>query len=109
MNAPSILATGLHLFASMTKPRLRHKHFKDIRDLHREAICTGDRMHQAEMELIELLAFIDRDRTFITLGPKSLRGYIESALRFTRPQSQRLATLVRRRRWQIEETPAMPP
>lgn len=81
----------------MTRQRLYHHDPKIVRDLLNEATKTADVIHEAEHGLILLLDEIDRDRFYVRYGYKSLKGFCHQHLRFTRTQSQRIATLVRRR------------
>lgn len=52
--------------------------------------------HRLENELIEKLIEIDRHKFYVRVGYNSLMGFCNFALKFSRTQSQRIATRVRR-------------
>jgi hypothetical protein len=78
----------------------RHKLFyidaKTVRDSLRDSKNIANAMHELETELVRKLYSIDQERYYVRLGFKSLRGYCIQGLRFSRTQSQRIVTAVRR-------------
>lgn len=84
------------LAISMTYHRFFFWEPKVLRQKHAEILELANRAHLAEVELIEALLEVDHYRYFVWLGYKSLRGYCTGALRFSKTQSQRIVTQVRR-------------
>lgn len=60
------------------------------------AVDLADRIHQEESRLILLLKEIDEHKYYVRFGYNSLMGFCKNGLRFTKIQSQRIATQVRR-------------
>ncbi len=77
----------------MTKPIFTNK---SIRLSHVRIFDLADELQILEQDLVELLYTIDQSRTYVALGHKSLLGFCMNRLRFSRTQSQRIVTLVRR-------------
>lgn len=79
---------------------MRHTLYKQepkiVRDALNEAIEKSDRLHDYEKELILLLKEIDQNRFYVRYGYKSLRGFCNFGLKFSRTQSQRIVIEVRR-------------
>ena len=67
-----------------------------IRNRLNEAVDLATQMHEQEEILIRLLHRIDQRRLYVRFGYNSLMGFCRSALRFSKMQSQRIATRVRR-------------
>jgi hypothetical protein len=82
----------------MSRRKLRYDEPRDIRSAYKRTKAITSAIKKLELDLVCELAVIDKRRYYVRLGIKSLRGYCYKFLRFTRPQSQRLATLVRRYR-----------
>ena len=61
-----------------------------------EAVDLATQIHEQEQCLIELLRRIDRSQLYLRYGYRSLRGFCQFGLRFSKTQAQRIATLVRR-------------
>jgi hypothetical protein len=80
----------------MTKPKFFYENIGLIRKLLNDSIEAADQVHAAEANLIKILCEIDKNRFYVRAGYKSLRGFCNKALRFSRLQSQRIATKVRR-------------
>lgn len=80
----------------MSRRKLRFAEPRDIRSAYKRTKAITSAIKKLELDLVSELADIDKRRYYVRLGIKSLRGYCYKFLRFTRPQSQRLATLVRR-------------
>lgn len=78
------------------KHRLYHQNAKTVRDTLNVAAEKSDKIHQLEKELIELLKEIDEQRFYVRYGYKSLMGFCNFGLRFSRTQSYRIVTEVRR-------------
>lgn len=79
---------------------MRHALFKQepkiVRDTLNKAVEKSDRIHDFERDLIILLKEIDQNRFYVRYGYKSLRGFCNFGLKFTRTQAQRIVTEVRR-------------
>jgi hypothetical protein len=56
----------------------------------------ADEIHRLEKNLIEKLYEIDRNRFYVWFGYNSLMGFCNLGLRFSKTQSQRIVTQVRR-------------
>lgn len=69
---------------------------KFVRDTLNETVEKSDQIHAFERELINMLKEIDQNRLFARYGYKSLRGFVNFGLKFSRTQSQRIVTEVRR-------------
>ncbi len=78
----------------------REKHFRIsagiVRGALNEAVDRADLIHDQENGLIKLLHEIDQKRFYVRYGFKSLMGFCNHGLRFSKTQSQRLVTRVRR-------------
>jgi hypothetical protein len=87
----------------------RKKYSREIRKLILNrvelAIQKADQIQDEENRLVQILFEIDQDRHYVYCGYKSLMGFCNHALRFTKTQSQRLTTLARR----YEPTAYIPP
>ena len=79
---------------------MRHTLYKQepkyVRDTLNQARETADLIHQLEQKLIIQLREIDQKRLYVRYGFNSLMGFCRVGLKFSKLQSQRLATLVRR-------------
>ncbi|MCC2678726.1 MAG: hypothetical protein K0R29_1302 [Pseudobdellovibrio sp.] len=80
----------------MTRERLRSENGKVVRDTLNAAVEIADRIHKLEDELVVMLKEIDVKHFYVRSGQKSLRGFCNDVLSFTRTQSQRIVTRVRR-------------
>jgi hypothetical protein len=80
----------------MTLEKFRFDNKRPIRKAIHEAFEKADRLHEMEQDLIKTLKTIDSQRYFVWAGYKSLMGFCDHALRFSRTQSYRIVTLVRR-------------
>lgn len=80
----------------MTRHRLFYEEPKLVRESLRRARDTAKQIHLFEQDLIRQLFKIDKKRFYVRLGYNSLRSYCERNLGFTRTQSQRIVTAVRR-------------
>ncbi len=80
----------------MSRHRLYHFHPQLLRNTLNGAKDLSDEIHRLEAELIQQLVQIDRDKFYVRYGYNSLRGFCNHGLKFTRTQSQRIVTLVRR-------------
>ncbi len=80
----------------MTRHRLYNYEPKDVRDKLSEVKYLAIHIHFLEQQLIEKLCAIDQKKFYVRIGCNSLRGYLIKDLKFTRTQSQRIATEVRR-------------
>ena len=78
----------------------QRKHFKIssqvIRNELDRSIDLADQLHTFEKNLIQSLSIIDQERYYVRYGYKSLMGFCNHALYFSKTQSQRLVTQVRR-------------
>jgi hypothetical protein len=82
----------------MSRHRLYHYHPKIVRDTLNTAKNISEEILILEEKLIEYLIEIDEKRFFVRYGYKSLMGFCNHGLKFSRTQSQRLVTQVRRAR-----------
>lgn len=80
----------------MYRSRITSEDPKQLREIHHLITEKADLLQNEEKELIAMLYNFDRRRAYIRFGYKSLLGYCNHGLRFTRTQSQRLTTQVRR-------------
>lgn len=71
-------------------------HPKLVRDSLLEAEKLADIIHENEKEFIKKLRIIDTNRYYVRFGYKSLMGFCNKGLNFSKTQSQRLVTQVRR-------------
>ena len=76
--------------------RMHHNIPKVARDKLNLAVDRADDLHQQEEGLVELLYEIDQNKFFVRFGYKSLRGFCIGGLKFSKTQSQRIVTKVRR-------------
>jgi hypothetical protein len=80
----------------MGRHKLFYEDMKPIRDMLNEAVDLAELVHLHEQRLIEKLHVIDRRKYYVRFGNKSLSGFCRDCLRFTRTQTQRIVTRVRR-------------
>jgi hypothetical protein len=80
----------------MSREKLRGQNQSFIRNSLNAAIDKADEIHILERELVLILKEIDMKRFYVKSGQKSLRGFCNGVLLFSKTQSQRLATAVRR-------------
>ncbi len=81
-----------------------HRHYplkeyepKFLRDTLRSVTDLAAQIHALELKMVLALKEIDKKGFYVWYGCKSLRGFCESSyMRFTRVQSQRIVTAVRR-------------
>ena len=75
-------------------------HFKTsgkiVRDSLLEVVALADDIFIKEEALVKALKNIDEQRFYVRFGYKSLMGFCNHGLKFSRTQSQRIATKVRR-------------
>ena len=78
----------------------RHKLFyqdaKVVRDHLNTVIEIASAIHKKESSLIKLLCYIDQKRFYVRYGFKSLTGFCCFGLMFSKTQTQRIVTQVRR-------------
>lgn len=87
----------------MTNTTLWTVHPKIVRDTLNSATDQALEIHRLEGELICLLKEIDKRRFYVRYGFYSLRGFCNKGLKFTRTQSQRLVTQVRRSKYEVPD------
>lgn len=80
----------------MTRQRNFTIHPKIIRDSLLQATEIADQIHKIELDLIKMLFQIDQQRFYVRFGFKSLMGFCQHGLKFSKTQSQRIVTCVRR-------------
>lgn len=80
----------------MTKSIHFYTHPKTVRDSLLHAIEAADQIQEIERNLIILLYEIDQKRFYVRFGYKSLMGFCNQGLKFSKTQSQRIVTNVRR-------------
>lgn len=80
----------------MSRHRLYHFHPKELGDKINGAQELAMQIHQLEKELVDKLVEIDRHRFYVRVGYNSLMGFCNFGLKFSRTQSQRIVTQVRR-------------
>ncbi|MBC7465161.1 MAG: hypothetical protein H7256_04155 [Bdellovibrio sp.] len=80
----------------MRHHKLFFQHPKLIRDQLNAATDLADHIHQQEKLLIQKLSEIDRNRFYVRYGFKSLSGFCTDGLKFSKTQTQRIVTQVRR-------------
>lgn len=78
------------------KHTLYKHHPKVVRDALNEAIEKSDQVHSLERDLIILLKEIDERRFYVRYGYKSLSGFCNHGMRFSRTQTYRIVAEVRR-------------
>lgn len=88
------------------KHRLYNYDAKVVRDTLNKAIEKSDKIHQLEKELISLLKEVDERRFYVRYGYKSLMGFCNFGLRFSRTQTYRIVTEVRRSLTTVNIRPA---
>ena len=78
----------------------RHKLFyqdaKTVRDRLNTVIEMAADIHQRENSLIKLLCPIDQKKLYVRYGFNSLTGFCRYGLQFSKTQTQRIVTQVRR-------------
>lgn len=80
----------------MTKTLHFYTHPKIVRDSLLHATEAADQIQEIEKKLVILLYEIDQKRFYVRFGYKSLMGFCMQGLNFTKTQSQRIVTNVRR-------------
>lgn len=80
----------------MTRQKNFYIHPKIVRDSLLQATELADHIHLSEAELIKRLSEIDQKRFYVRFGYKSLMGFCQHGLKFSKMQSQRIVTNVRR-------------
>lgn len=80
----------------MTRQKNFDMHPRDLRDQVCSAFAVSDQIHSLEKSLVGILHRMDRRRIYVRIGYNSLRGFCNHALGFSKTQSQRIVTLVRR-------------
>lgn len=80
----------------MTREKLFYTSSKLVRDSLNLAVVRADQIHEDEKKLIKILYEIDQNRFYVRYGYKTLMGFCNNALKFSKTQSQRLVTAVRR-------------
>jgi hypothetical protein len=80
----------------MTRHRLYHFHPKIVRDALNDVRDLAAEIHRLESDLITKLKVIDEKRFYVRYGFNSLMGFCNTYLNFSRVQSQRIVTRVRR-------------
>jgi hypothetical protein len=80
----------------MARHRLFIEDPKNVRDTLNQAYDLARSIQQKEKELTILLSHIDRQRFYVRYGFKSLMGFCNLGLKFSRTQSQRITSQVRR-------------
>lgn len=76
--------------------RLFYQNSKLVRDSLNECSDLADLILSNEQILIQKLALVDQRRFYIRYGFKSLSGFCRDGLKFSKTQTQRLVTQVRR-------------
>ena len=61
-----------------------------------EVAAIADEIHEKEKLLIQRLAAVDKKRFYVFYGFNSLTGFCQNGLSFSKTQTQRLVTQVRR-------------
>ncbi len=69
---------------------------KEIRNQLNEATDLAMRIHDTERALIQMLYAIDNQNLYVRYGFNSLSGFCRFGLKFSKTQTQRIVTLVRR-------------
>lgn len=80
----------------MTKEKRYLISLNEVRDCLNQAIKMADQILEDETALVRILYQIDQQRFYVRYGYKSLMGFCQLGLRFSKTQSQRLVTVVRR-------------
>ncbi len=80
----------------MSHHKLFYKDAKTIREQLNEAVDLAKIIHQNEKDLIQMLQEIDREKFYVRYGFKSLSGFCRFGLEFSKTQTQRIASQVRR-------------
>ena len=89
-------ALDLHWLIFMTRHRFYGIPYSSLREKLWIAVNEADDMRARESRLIRALYDIDEKRMYVLFGYKSLMGFCHKGLKFSKTQSQRLVTLVRR-------------
>ena len=90
------LVISLHHINLMSHHKLFYQDPKIIRNDLNMAVNLATIIHENERSLIEMLHAIDQQRYYIRFGYKSLTGFCRYGLRFSKTQTQRIVTQVRR-------------
>lgn len=88
-----------HVFGSITimgHHKLFRKDPRLIRIQLNKAVELATCIHQVENDLVDLLYQIDQQRFYVRYGFKSLSGFCIHGLKFSKTQTQRIVTQVRR-------------
>jgi hypothetical protein len=80
----------------MSRHKLFYQNPTHIRERLNEAIELAAEIHELERKLIEKLEAIDNGKFYVRYSYRSLTGFCRYALKFSRTQSQRIVTQVRR-------------
>lgn len=80
----------------MSRHKLFYQDPRKIRDALNEANDLALQIHDLERRLVLKLRQIDQRTWYVRYGFNSLSGFCRYLLGFTRTQTQRIATLVRR-------------
>jgi hypothetical protein len=80
----------------MARPRNFGLDPHPLRQINLLASETAEKIHALEDDLIKILHEMDQKRIYVRFGHKSLRGYCVNGLGFSRTQSQRIVTRIRR-------------
>ena len=76
--------------------KLFYKNAKHVRDSLNEATDLADHILEQEAALIKKLVAIDRQKYFVRYGYRTLSGFCKDGLKFSKTQTQRIVTQVRR-------------
>ena len=87
----------------MTKPKFQYNQ-SSVRSHLNEIVALADDIHAKEKLLIQKLSVADEKRIYVYFGFNSLTGFCHNGLLFSRTQTQRIVTQVRR----YEPWPAVP-
>ncbi|MBC7464470.1 MAG: hypothetical protein H7256_00630 [Bdellovibrio sp.] len=79
----------------MTKPKFQYNQ-NYARSQLNEIVALADQIHAKEKLLIQKLSLADKKRIYVFFGFKSLTGFCQNALLFSKTQTQRIVTQVRR-------------
>lgn len=76
--------------------KLFYKDAKFIRDSLNEAVQLSVEIHEKEKALVQKLHSIDQQKFYVRYGYKSLTGFCRYGLGFSKTQTQRIVSQVRR-------------
>ena len=79
----------------MTRVKHFSTHPKIVRDNLLAATELADQIQEIEKKLVKTLYDIDCQRFYVRFGYKSLMGFCNHGLKFSKTQSQRIVTRVR--------------